>query len=61
MLAHYNSIAEVAGVKLINYWNHSVVQDSTYFYNSTHLNKNGANIISDRLAHDLDSLNLIEQ
>lgn len=61
MCTRYDSIAKVAGVELINYWSHPMVQDSTYFYNSTHLNKRGANLISERLAHDLDSLNLIER
>ena len=56
MCASYDSIATIAGIKLINYWNHPMVQDSTYFYNSTHLNKQGADLISEKLAYDLESL-----
>ena len=60
MCARYDSIAQVAGVELINYWNHPIVQDSTFFCNSTHLNKQGANVISIQLAHDLDSLGILD-
>lgn len=56
MCTRYDSIAKVTGVALLDYWDHPIVQDSTYFYNSTHLNKKGANMISERLAHDLDSI-----
>jgi len=56
----YDSIANVLGVEMIDYWNHPIVYDSTYFYNSSHLNKEGANIISVQLAHDLDSFHIIK-
>lgn len=52
----YDSIATTLGVDMLDYWNHPIVYDSTYFCNSTHLNRDGANIISAKLAHDLDSL-----
>lgn len=54
----FDSIAKVVDVVLIDYWKHPMVQDSIYFYNSTHLNKRGANLISERLAHDLDSMGI---
>ena len=60
MCAHYDSIAQATGVTLIDYWNHSMVQDSIYFCNSTHLNKSGADLISSHLAHDLDSICLVK-
>lgn len=61
MCALYDSIARVADVCMIDYWNHPVVQDSTYFYNPSHLNKFGADIISAQLALDLDLLKLIHK
>lgn len=56
MAALYDSIAEITGVKLIDYWNHPITKDSTLFYNSTHPNIYGSKIISVQLGHDLDSL-----
>ena len=56
MCVQYESVAKEAEVTLLDYWDHPIVQDSIYFYNSTHLNKRGANLISEKLAHDLDSL-----
>lgn len=61
MCARYDSIALVADVALLDYWNHPVVLDSTYFCNSTHLNKQGADIISVQLALDLDSLGIVDK
>lgn len=60
MNIRYDSIAKETGVTLLDYWNHPIVQDSAYFYNSTHLNKCGANLISERLAYDLDSLDILK-
>ena len=54
----YDSIANVAGVTLIDYWDHPIVNDSTFFCNSTHLNKRGADSISVQLALDLQSLGI---
>ena len=54
----YDSIADVAGVTLIDYWNHPIVNDSTFFYNSSHLNKRGADSISIQLAFDLHCLGI---
>ena len=49
-----DSIAAVKQIPLIDYWNHPIVQDNSYFYNSTHLNIEGANLISCQLAHDIE-------
>lgn len=56
MVVLYDSVAKVAGVDMIDYWRHPITETNTYFYNSTHLNKEGADIMSAILAHDLDSL-----
>lgn len=49
----YDSIAAVIGAPLLDYWDVEIVADSTYFYNPSHLNKQGAKWISVRLAHDI--------
>lgn len=54
----YDSIARVANVKLLDYWDHPVVYDSSYFCNPSHLNERGADIISAQLAHDLQGLGI---
>lgn len=57
MAALYDSIAAVAGVEYLDYWDEpSIVRDSTYFYNTTHLNIIGSEFMSIKFAHDLDSL-----
>ena len=61
MRIRYDSIANVAGVELLDYWNHPIVHDTTYFVNSTHLNKKGSDLISVQLAHDLDSIGFIKR
>lgn len=60
MCARYDSIASMAGVRLLDYWNHPIVHDSTFFCNSTHLNREGANAFSLQVANDLDSLGIIQ-
>lgn len=56
MCGLYDSIAKVVGATLLDYWNHPIIQDSTYFYNSTHLNKVGADLFSEQVAKDIDSI-----
>lgn len=58
MCARYDSIANAAGVPIIDCWDHPIVQDSTYFCNSTHLNKIGANRYSIYLAKELESIGM---
>lgn len=52
----YDSIAKVVNVNLLDYWESDISKDSSYFYNSTHLNKIGAKKFTLQLTHDLDSL-----
>ena len=52
----YDSIARVADVELLDYWDYPIVHDSTYFYNPSHLNKRGAEAISIQLAYDLQRI-----
>lgn len=60
MSSLYDSISRKTDVVLLDYWNHPIVNDSMFFCNSTHLNKQGADIISSQLAHDLLKLGIGE-
>ena len=40
----------------LDYSTDSMCQDTTYFLNSSHLNKKGAEIFSAKLVRDIDSL-----
>lgn len=43
-----------------NYWKKSINKMlNTYFYNASHLNKNGSELFSIMLANDLDSLGIV--
>ena len=44
---------------MLDYSNCYLSQDTTYFYNATHLNKTGSDLFSAQLAYDLDSLGII--
>lgn len=57
----YRYISLKYSIPLLDYCDNEISQDTTYFYNATHLNKLGAELFSLQLAHDLDSLNLVEQ
>ncbi len=46
-------------IPLLDYSDSYISQDTIYFYNASHLNKEGAELFSIQLAHDIDSLNLI--
>lgn len=43
----------------LDYTNDPICYDTAYFYNAMHLNARGANLFTEKLAHDIDSLNLI--
>lgn len=59
--ACYKGYAERYDIPILDYTYHELSMDTTYFYNASHLNRRGAEIFSTQLAHDLDSLNLIER
>lgn len=59
--ACYKSYAERYDIPILDYTYHELSKDTAYFYNASHLNKTGAEIFSTQLAHDLDSLKLIER
>lgn len=57
----YYDLAEKYHMPLLDYSDSYLSQDTMYFYNATHLNRKGSELFSIQLAHDLDSLNLIER
>ena len=59
--ACYKDYAEKYDIPILDYTYHELSMDTVYFYNASHLNRRGAEIFSTQLAHDLDSLNLIER
>ena len=55
----YYDLANKYNLPILDYANCWLSQDTTYFYNATHLNKQGAELFSTKLAHDIDSLGII--
>jgi hypothetical protein len=53
MYAYYRNISEKYNIPILDYTYMNICNDTTYFYNALHLNKKGAEIFSDSLAHDL--------
>jgi hypothetical protein len=60
MYQMYDTIARKYNIPILDYTYDSLSYDTTYFYNATHLNRQGAELFSVKLAHDLDSLGLIK-
>lgn len=56
----YESLAQKYDIPILDYTYSDLSQDTTYFYNATHLNKQGAELFSTKLAHDIDSLGIIQ-
>ncbi|MBO5673085.1 MAG: hypothetical protein J6S09_02200 [Paludibacteraceae bacterium] len=56
----YDSIAEAYNIPILNYHTIEFKDDTTYFYNGTHLNRTGAELFTTKLAHDIDSLGLLK-
>lgn len=52
-------IAADFDVPYLDYTYDELSYDTTYFYNTMHLNKTGADLFSQKLARDLDSLGLV--
>lgn len=54
--AAFRSIAKRNSVPLLDYSHASICYDTTYYYNSSHLNKLGSEAFTRLLCHDLDSI-----
>lgn len=61
MYEAYQTIANKYNIPILDYNYHSISCDSTNFYNATHLNKKGSILFSTQLAHDLDSLGILQK
>ena len=59
MLNLFRCIAERNGVPFLDYTEDPICYDTLNFYNAMHLNATGADLFSEKLAHDLDLLGLI--
>ena len=46
---------------ILNYTYDPISYDTNFFYNATHLNKTGAELFTRKLAHDIDSLQLLKR
>jgi len=55
----YRSFSAKYGFPFLDYSADPLCYDTAYFYNAMHLNKTGAEIFSTKLAHDIDSLEIL--
>ena len=60
MLDMYDSIASRFDIPILDYNDIPMCYDTAYFYNATHLNKNGAELFTTKLAHDIDSIGFLK-
>jgi len=56
----YISLSEKYNIPFLNYTSNSICYDTSYFYDTHHLNTKGAELFSIKLAFDLDSLEIIK-
>lgn len=59
MYTMYDTLAAKHHLTILNYMEMPLCTDTTYFYNATHLNRQGADIFTTRLAQDIDSIWII--
>ena len=59
--ATFQTIADKYDIPILDYNYSPLSYDTTYFYNASHLTKQGSELFSIQLAHDLDSLNISGQ
>lgn len=56
----FDTIAIKYDIPILDYNYDSICYDTSCFYNAMHLNKKGSELFSIKLAHDIDSLNLLK-
>lgn len=61
MYQYYGGVAEKYNVPILDYNDDELCSDTTYFYNGMHLNKNGAELFSAKLAFNIDSMKILHQ
>ena len=52
----YESISKKHGIKFINYSTHPICLNKTYFYNATHVNKEGSKLLTHIIAKDVKAI-----
>ena len=52
----FDTLAKKHDIPVLDYTDNYLSQDTTYFYNATHLNRTGATLFTTQLAHDVDSI-----
>lgn len=55
------SVSNICDVPILDYYHMCISDDSSYFYNSSHMNTKGAEAFTLQLAHDIDSLGLLKK
>jgi hypothetical protein len=53
IIDNFRSIAKKNNIQFLDYSDMALCHDTTYFYNASHLNREGARLFSLQLAHDL--------
>lgn len=61
MHSKYQTYADKYEIPILDYTYMGICYDTAYFYNAMHLNKTGAEIFSDSLAHDLKRLGILKK
>lgn len=59
MYEMYDTLAIKYGIPILDYNYDPLCYDTAYFYNATHMNKKGSELFSVKLAHDIDSLGIL--
>ena len=57
----FQFFADKYDIPIIDYTYSEISKDTAYFYNATHLNKHGSELFTIQLAHDIDSLGLLNE
>ena len=56
ILNYYQTLANRHNITFLDYSTDAICLDKRYFFNATHLNKEGANMFSQKLAKDLKAI-----
>ena len=59
MFDSFDCIAKDYRIPILSWWDCPISEDTTYFYNATHLNADGAALFTNKLAHCLDTIGLL--
>ena len=60
MHTQYQLIAQKYNIPILDYTKMEICNDTSYFYNGTHLNISGSRIYSDSLAHDIQKMRILQ-